>query len=817
MNPFFKFKNLTKLILNSRHVKLIIDYEDKIQLVYALETESLRFYPVHFFSGKYLADCSNLELVKKMLETLVVVREEQHPVLVPIQFSAKGVLVQLDCDVSPTSDKNLLITLMHHRSDPEINVPPIPVHEVNKQTTNYLLRQTIQMLVDQMDDLCFVLTTSEKFIYSNQAFQQLTGFSSEDLDHMIFSDLLPAHQKELIARWLITPQEKHPQNILLNMKTKTGEEIEGITRFLIQHDDSQNLLIIGIFHKEQLKPASLNAAFFEQIIRVASKLSLPILMIEEGSLKILFANSASHQYYEFDEGDLNDRNFMDLFSTSENQHLLHLLREESTLGLESDYAWRQITRTGVEKKSRFLVNPLILEKQKISLVLLRDPVQEKENHIIHEEPENVYLHEQELLMVNLTPSGVVTRVNQAFCETVGKPLQKIIGKTFEEILFVEDYGEIYLHFSQLTLQNPVRKNRNRIIDGTGKTHWIEWTDRGIFSGDQLSEIQSMGKDITASFQSELLQISMEQRYQALVENLPMIVYVIHAKTFFPFYISPQVEKLTGYKQEEFYKNPQIWIDAMPPEDAQKYYDLLQQRIEKRTIGPVEFQMVRRDGHQIWIEEIGTTIELLDGTILYQGTSRDVTERHINQEKLIFYSKFESAINEFSLKLLKSTPENINETIQFIVNELGKMMQVDRAYIFSFDHKEHTMSNTFEWCHSGVSPMIDQLQNMKFSDNFWWMKRINNHQEIVLNRISELPPEAAVEKENLRAQGIKSLLVVPLIYEGRAMGFIGFDMVYQETHWEQKSINLLHFISAIIMSTMPRFVHKSNGKTNPLSG
>jgi GAF domain-containing protein len=163
--------------------------------------------------------------------------------------------------------------------------------------------------------------------------------------------------------------------------------------------------------------------------------------------------------------------------------------------------------------------------------------------------------------------------------------------------------------------------------------------------------------------------------------------------------------------------------------------------------------------------------------------------------------------------LKATPENIDETIQFIVDELGTIMQVDRAYIFGFDHNAHTMSNTFEWCQPGVTPMINQLQNLEFSKYFWWMKRLNNHLEIVLHCIDELPPEAASEKENLISQGIKSLLAVPLIYEGRAMGFIGFDMVLHETHWEQKSINLLHYVSAIIMNTMQRFVHHLNGKAN----
>ncbi len=133
------------------------------------------------------------------------------------------------------------------------------------------------------------------------------------------------------------------------------------------------------------------------------------------------------------------------------------------------------------------------------------------------------------------------------------------------------------------------------------------------------------------------------------------------------------------------------------------------------------------------------------------------------------------------------------------------MQVDRSYIFDINHKMKTMSNTFEWCQSGVPAMIEQLQNLNFSDLPWWMEKMDNQQEIILDSISGLPPQAAGEIEILTKLGVKSLLVVPLIYDGKAQGFIGFVTVNKETYWEQESINLLRLASTMIISTMERLV------------
>jgi hypothetical protein len=199
----------------------------------------------------------------------------------------------------------------------------------------------------------------------------------------------------------------------------------------------------------------------------------------------------------------------------------------------------------------------------------------------------------------------------------------------------------------------------------------------------------------------------------------------------------------------------------------------------------------------------------DGTILFQGTSRDVTARHNAREKLIYYSKFERLINEFSLKLMNATKDNLANIIKFIVDELGKFMQVDRAYIFDINYQNNTMSNTYEWCNNSISSQSEKLQNIPLSTLPWFMERINNNQDIVIENVSEMPEEAYVEKESLIAQEIKSLLVVPFNYDNTPQGLIGFDMVIEQTNWEQESINLLRLVSTLIISASKRITNQSN--------
>ena len=211
-------------------------------------------------------------------------------------------------------------------------------------------------------------------------------------------------------------------------------------------------------------------------------------------------------------------------------------------------------------------------------------------------------------------------------------------------------------------------------------------------------------------------------------------------------------------------------------------------------------MLHKDGSQRWFIESGAVIHLIDGTLLFQGVFLDVTARRKVREKLQYYSKFERLIIEISLKLMNADKQTLPDTMNFVIEELGKFMKVDRAYVFDLDYMTETMSNTFEWCNQDIPSALNDLQNVPFSMFPWWMNQLYQNLEITVDNINDMPFETEDEREMFTAQGIKSLLVVPIVYEGKAQGFIGFDMVNEHTHWEVEAINLLRMVSAMITST-----------------
>ena len=70
-----------------------------------------------------------------------------------------------------------------------------------------------------------------------------------------------------------------------------------------------------------------------------------------------------------------------------------------------------------------------------------------------------------------------------------------------------------------------------------------------------------------------------------------------------------------------------------------------------------------------------------------------------------------------------------------------------------------------------------------------MDRIKSLETIYIPCIEDLPPEAEAEKEEFRAEGIQSLISVPMIYKDTLLGFVGFDAVREKKECPEELINL----------------------------
>jgi PAS domain S-box-containing protein len=94
------------------------------------------------------------------------------------------------------------------------------------------------------------------------------------------------------------------------------------------------------------------------------------------------------------------------------------------------------------------------------------------------------------------------------------------------------------------------------------------------------------------------------------------------------YVSPSCERITGYRPDEFQRDPKLLDRIVHPDDrALVTKHLREEPIEGSVVHPVVFRVINRAGQERWLEHVCQPVYGSNGNYLgRRGSNRDITER-----------------------------------------------------------------------------------------------------------------------------------------------------------------------------------------------
>lgn len=147
-----------------------------------------------------------------------------------------------------------------------------------------------------------------------------------------------------------------------------------------------------------------------------------------------------------------------------------------------------------------------------------------------------------------------------------------------------------------------------------------------------------------------------------------------------------------------------------------------------------------------------------------------------------------------IALLAVNTEDFDNQMNKILQIIGKYTNVSRTYIFIDNEDGTSCRNEFEWCNEGITPQINSLQNLKYSDMPSLASILEKEGRLYSENIKNLPPDIY---NLLEFQGILSVIIYPLIINNKVKGYIGFDECIKHRKWKEQDLNILATISGII--------------------
>jgi hypothetical protein len=218
-----------------------------------------------------------------------------------------------------------------------------------------------------------------------------------------------------------------------------------------------------------------------------------------------------------------------------------------------------------------------------------------------------------------------------------------------------------------------------------------------------------------------------------------------------------------------------------------------------------------------ISNLYEVIKILDPSLESHG-SEDLTElssyiseqlkkRIFLQEQLNSQLEFQNLLMDISSEYINIPIEEVSQSVNKSLKEMSEFVKADRAYIFRYDFTKKTCSNVYEYCSEGITPQIENLQDIPLEMMGDWVEINKKGGSIYYPDVQELP-ESDI-KEILQAHDIKSLFVIPAMMQNECLGFVGFDFVKDYHNLSDTEKNLLTIFTQVLVNVRERLVLERN--------
>ncbi|MHA1912170.1 MAG: PAS domain S-box protein [Candidatus Kariarchaeaceae archaeon] len=170
-------------------------------------------------------------------------------------------------------------------------------------------------------------------------------------------------------------------------------------------------------------------------------------------------------------------------------------------------------------------------------------------------------------------------------------------------------------------------------------------------------------------------------------------------------------------------------------------------------------------------------------------AKDITEskRLLDLQKLVLI---------ISRRQIGLRGEEVAEGIQQGLEELGSFCGADIAYVYLRSSlKKETVTLENSWRREGIA----NLKNFEIISTDllpWFMSKLRNDQPVVINDIRTIASDANKDLELISLSGMKSLVAIPNIVNGKLNSSLVMVSLTKEIAWKEKEIQLFRMAGEI---------------------
>jgi PAS domain S-box-containing protein len=319
--------------------------------------------------------------------------------------------------------------------------------------------------------------------------------------------------------------------------------------------------------------------------------------------------------------------------------------------------------------------------------------------------------------------GRFTFANKRFCESTGKPLDQVIGKTdfdFYPPELAEKYrrDDAHVHATGAVLETTEDH-----VTTAGERLVVQVVKTPIFDvRGQVAGVQGIFWDLTAHIRVEEELRKSRERFELAVQGSQDGLWDWDLTTDEVYY-SPRYKAMLGYEDHEFPNRSEEWARRVHPEDIDRVRAELRAHFKGRdSLSWVEFRMRHKDGSYRWIRSRAFVLRDATGRVYRMaGSHEDITDRknavdELAHERYLLHTLMDNLPDAIYFKDTASRFTRINQAVAALLDLGDPAQAVGKSDLdfFTEEYARDTHADEQEIIRTG-QPVVGKEKKLTWLD------------------------------------------------------------------------------------------------------
>jgi len=239
------------------------------------------------------------------------------------------------------------------------------------------------------------------------------------------------------------------------------------------------------------------------------------------------------------------------------------------------------------------------------------------------------------------------------------------------------------------------------------------------------------------------------------------------------------------------------------ENRDRITELFKNAITHGLAWDEKFKIKTAKGRNVWVRVIGKPVIEEGRCIMLNGAFHDINDEYVREEEIKRKKQMLTAISAATDELLSN--RDFYEAIYFSLILLAKAINADKVafYTNNLEAPSATTSHNFEWNKVDDKAIFKDPEQQNIPYRILKDHLQDLEKKIAVQQTLSDTPKHSVLHKAMTQKGIRSILVIPIIYEFSFWGFISFENHQAETKWSETDIFSLTTFSNSISNAIDR--------------